>query len=129
MLLDKLHFPALIHPFATVQRILGALLMLFSLSMLVPLALAFVYAEGGADTFGQAFVITLSAGVLIWLPARNSGHDMKIRDGFLVVVLFWFVLSGFGALPLMLAAHPQLSFTDAIFESVSGLTTTGATIL
>lgn len=117
------------HRFATVQRILGALLALFSFSMLVPLALALVYGEGGMQAFAMAFGITLSAGLLIWLPARNCRRELKIRDGFLVVVLFWVVFSGFGALPFMLAEQPHLSFTDAYFESASGLTTTGATVL
>src|SRR5699024_2037895 len=117
------------HQFSTVQYILGTLLMLFSTSMLVPLGMALYYAEGGAYTFTSAFIITLTAGFVAWLPTRGPQRELRIRDGFLVVVLFWIVLSGFGALPFLLAQDPALSLTDALFESVSGLTTTGATVL
>ncbi|HLQ84711.1 MAG TPA: TrkH family potassium uptake protein [Salinisphaeraceae bacterium] len=117
------------HQFATVQHILGALLMLFSTSMLIPLLLALFYGEGGAQTFAASFAITLTAGTLVWLPVRKTRRDLKIRDGFLVVVLFWVVLSSFGALPLLLATTPELTLTDAMFEAVSGLTATGATVL
>src|SRR5699024_411022 len=87
------------HQFATVQRILGALLMLFSISMLIPLALAVFYGEGGAAAFALAFAISSGAGLVAWLPVRHTTNDLKIRDGFLVVVLFYIVLGGFGSLP------------------------------
>src|SRR5699024_9479886 len=117
------------HQFATVQRILGALLMLFSISMLIPLALAVFYGEGGAAAFALAFAISSGAGLVAWLPVRHTTNDLKIRDGFLVVVLFYIVLGGFGSLPLMIADVPGMSPTDALFEAISGITSTGATVL
>ena len=66
---------------------------------------------------------------MIWFPARNEDRELRRRDGFLVVALFWVVLGLFGSAPLLLAENPSMSFTDAVFESVSGLTTTGATVL
>jgi trk system potassium uptake protein TrkH len=63
------------------------------------------------------------------VPVRKATLDMRLRDGFLVVAGFWVVLGMFGALPFYFSSAPQISFTDAVFESVSGLTTTGATIL
>jgi len=65
---------------------------------------------------------------LLW-PFRHYVREMKTRDGFLIVVLFWTVLSVFGALPFLIASEPHIALTDAIFESVSGLTTTGASVL
>jgi len=115
--------------FAVVQRVLGLLLMIFSSSMLVPMVMGLAYGDGEAHAFLIGFLITLGTGLLAWLPVRHVRRELKIRDGFLVVVLFWLVLSLFGAVPLFLAERPDIGITDAVFESVSGLTTTGATVL
>ncbi len=115
--------------FIVIFRILGVFLMLFSLSMLPPLGIAIVYHDGTAEPFIVSFLMTLVTGFMLWLPCRKGGKDLKIRDGFLVVVLFWSVLGFFGGLPFVLSEHPHLTLSDAIFESVSGLTTTGATVL
>ncbi len=79
--------------------------------------------------FIYAFNLTFGVGLFLWLPFHREKQELKTRDGFLVVVLFWTVLSFFAALPLMMAQHPHLSFTNAMFESVSGFTTTGASVL
>jgi len=112
-----------------IQRILGLLLMLFSVTMLVPAAVSLLYADGQFDLFLDAFAIVLAAGLLAWLPARRSTGDLRLRDGFLVVALFWFVIGLAGAVPFFLADVPSMTFTEAVFESVSGFTTTGATVL
>lgn len=112
-----------------VQRILGLLLMVFSLTMLPPVIFSFVFDENSWLPFVQGFVVTLVSGLIIWYPARRSRKDLRLRDGFVVVAMFWTVLGLFGAVPLYLAPAPSVSLTDAIFESMSGLTTTGATIL
>ena len=113
----------------SVQRILGILMMLFSVTLLPPLAFAWFGGDGTAHAFVTAFVITLAGGVAIWLPVARVRREMRTRDGFVVVVMFWVVLTLIGALPFVLADHPHLSFTDAVFESASGLTTTGATVI
>ncbi|MEA3274588.1 MAG: TrkH family potassium uptake protein [Pseudomonadota bacterium] len=115
-------------PFA-VQKVLGLLLTLFSLSMLPPVLVSLWYGDGSAAPFLSAFVLILGTGALIWLPVYKNNQDLRLRDGFLVVVLFWTVLGVTGSLPFMLADNPSLSITDAIFESMSGLTTTGATVI
>ena len=115
--------------FAITARVLGVLLMIFSLTMLTPIIVASIYGETTAQTFLIAFAITLLMGLVFWLPSRNSTGELRTRDGFIVTVLFWLVLSTFGALPLMLSEAPNLSFMDALFESISGLTTTGATVI
>jgi len=115
--------------YAATFRILGILLMIFSLSMLPPLAISLWFRDGGIWAFSVGFLVTFSAGLMIWLPLRQQQYDLKTRDGFLVVTLFWTVLSVFGSIPFMINLFPQMDFTDAMFETVSGLTTTGATVL
>ena len=112
-----------------VQRILGLLLMLFSLTMLPPIAFSLYYNDHSWLPFVEGFGITFVAGFLCWLPVHRSKKDLRLRDGFLVVASFWTVLGTAGAAPLYFADAVTLSFTDAVFESMSGLTTTGATVL
>jgi len=112
-----------------VQKVLGLLLMLFSLSMLPPFLVSLWYADGTALAFVSAFALILGTGAMTWLPVYKTRQDLKLRDGFLVVVLFWTVLGLSGSLPFILADNPHLSATDAVFESLSGLTTTGATVI
>jgi trk system potassium uptake protein TrkH len=112
-----------------VQRILGLLVMLVSVTMLPPLGVSLYYGDGNWPPFFHAFVALLAVGALIWWPARGRLRELRVRDGFLVVALFWFVISAAGAVPLLLAEEVQLSITNAVFESVSGFTTTGATVL
>ena len=112
-----------------VQRILGLLLMMFSVTMVPPVVVDLIYKEQSWTPFVESFGLTLFFGLLLWYPVRDSRKDLRLRDGFLVVASFWAGLGMAGALPLYLADVPVMSFTDAVFESVSGLTTTGATVL
>jgi trk system potassium uptake protein TrkH len=112
-----------------VQRILGLLLMMFSLTMLPPVLISFIYDEQSWWPFVQGFGMTLAAGIVFWLPVHKSKRDLRLRDGFLIVASFWTVLGTAGAAPLYFADALSLSITDAVFESMSGLTTTGATVL
>jgi len=112
-----------------IQRILGLLLMLFSVTMLVPAGVSLLYADGQVALFIDAFVILMAAGLLAWLPSRHRRGDLRLRDGFLVVALFWCVIGLAGAVPFFLADEPRMTVTEAVFESVSGFTTTGATVL
>ena len=116
------------HWFA-VQRILGLLLGLFSLTMAPPLAAAWFYADGNAASFAIALSAILGGGVLLWMPVRRHRRELRLRDGFLVVVAFWVVLGLSGAVPFLLLDEPSMSLADAVFEAVSGLTTTGATVI
>ena len=113
----------------TIQRILGLLLMVFSTTLLPPVVVELIYRDGALLPFLEGFALVLLAGFLIWLPVRRDKRELRLRDGFLVVVLFWAVLGLVGALPLYLSPEPAISLTDAVFESMSGLTTTGATVL
>ena len=112
-----------------IQRIIGILLMLFSTSMLPAAGVGWYYHEEAMNAFLSGFVITLIAGTLIWLPVRGRRNELRTRDGYLITVLFWLVLGLFGAVPLWLLETPDLTVADAVFESFSGLTTTGATVI
>ena len=112
-----------------ILNILGILLALFSTSLLPPLALSLIYSDNTTTAFLVAYLVTLATGIACYLPTRRQGRDLRLRDGFLIVVLFWTVLASFGALPLLLSNNPAMGLTDAFFESMSGLTTTGATVL
>jgi len=114
--------------FFVVQRILGLLLMLFSLTMLPPVFVSLQFGDGNALPFFHAFLALLVVGALAWWPVRTRMRELRLRDGFLIVALFWVVLGAAGAVPLLLSDQLNLSPTDAIFEAVSGFTTTGAII-
>ncbi len=108
-------------------RLFGILLLLYSLSFLPSIIIALLYQDGQWDIFGVSFVITAAAGMALWLPNARQQSELSVRDGFLVVAMFWVMLGAAGALPFVLGLH--LGVTDAIFESVSGFTTTGATVI
>jgi trk system potassium uptake protein TrkH len=103
--------------------------MVFSIALLPPIIVSLIYQDTALQAFMGALGITFATGALCWYPVRNRTQDLRTRDGFVVTVLFWLVLAVSGALPLMLAESPGLSFTDAFFESLSGWTTTGATVI
>jgi len=113
--------------FAPVYRALGMIIMLFGLTMLAPLILSYVMDDGAQTAYDEAFALTMLCGGFLWYRYHNCKRELTIRDGFLMVVLVWTVLPAFAAIPLMI--HLGLSHTDAYFETVSGLTTTGSTIL
>ena len=115
--------------FAMALKIIGVLLILFSTAMLPPLFLSLITQDGIESAFAMGLAATLFAGVALWLPTRNLSRDLNIRDGFMVTALFWVVLGLFGAIPLWLVSDLNLTPIAAIFESISGLTTTGATVI
>jgi trk system potassium uptake protein TrkH len=115
--------------FFVIQRVLGLLLIIFSSSFLPPYFIGLHYQDGMVEPFIQAFFITQLSGFLLFLPVRNHKKELRLRDGFMVVVLFWAVLGIVGGLPIYLSGIYDISITDAVFESMSGLTTTGATVI
>jgi len=111
----------------TITHLFGILLLLYSLSFLPSLLVSLLFEDGQSRIFIVSFLISAAAGLALWLPARHDRKELTIRDGFLMVTLFWIVLGMMGSLPFLLGLH--LDFTDAVFESVSGFTTTGATVI
>jgi trk system potassium uptake protein TrkH len=116
------------HP-VVIQRIVGMLLMVFSFSMLPPALVGVIYGDGAVLPFITAFFIMSVSGLALWFPVRKIHRELRVRDGFIVVVVLWIVLGMAGAIPFLLAEHPTISFTDAVFESLSAVTTTGATVI
>ena len=113
----------------TTLRILGLLLMLFSLTLVPPGAMSLLFNDGQGHAFAIAITITVMTGLMLFLPNRNAHKELRIRDGFLIAALFWSVLGLFGSLPFMLTSESALTLSDAVFESFAGLTTTGATVI
>lgn len=115
--------------FAALGRILGILLMLFSLTQVPPLLIALYDGGEASYSFSLALSITLLTGLCIWYPLRHRREELRVRDGYVLTASFWFVLAGFGAIPFYLSLRPEMSLVDSIFEAFSGLSTTGATVL
>jgi len=110
-----------------ITQLFGILLLLYSLGFIPSLGIALLYGDGQWGIFAESLLITAMAGLVLWLPNIKQRSELSVRDGFLVVTLFWVLLGFAGALPFILGLH--LGVTDAIFESVSGFTTTGATVM
>jgi len=108
-------------------RILGLFLLLFSLTLLVPAAISVLYGDGELVHFTGSIFITAFLGIMFWYPVRDKTGNLRSREAFIVVCVFWVVLGFIGSLPFILGAH--LSIADAAFEAVSAFTTTGATTI
>jgi trk system potassium uptake protein TrkH len=116
---------------SVVSKTIGMLLMVFSFTQIPPLLIDIVSAQGKEFvTFSLSFGITLAGGFFMWYPFMSVKQGFRLREGVLIVVCFWAVLSLFATLPFLLTnTIPGLDFSAAFFESMSGLTTTGATVL
>lgn len=112
-----------------IARTMGGLLLINALFLIIPLAFAWFYEEGDFQAFFYSLIINLFAGWLLFSYGRkNEFPDVKRKDGFLIVTLGWTALTVFGALPYVFSGTFE-SQADIIFETLSGYTTTGATIL
>ena len=112
----------------TLARVFGLMLMVFSGTYLLPILTSLIYRDGTGMSFVEDMGLTFGAGGFLWLVAGRQVRELKAKDGFLLVVLAWTGMAGFATFPL-LSNIPGLSFVDAYFETMSGLTTTGATVL
>ncbi len=101
--------------FRSIIRIVGLLLALFSTTMLAPALVAFIYRDGAGFPFVLTFFLLLAGGGLLWFPNRRYRQELKSRDGFLIVVLFWTVIGAAGSIPFLFSEQPQMSLTDALF--------------
>ena len=110
-------------------RVLGILMMMFSITMLPPIIVSLIYQDGIEAIFLRALAITFAVGGVLRLTFHRYDADMRIKDGFLITVLYYFALGIFGMLPFVDDQGPDLSIPDGLFESFSGLTTTGATVI
>lgn len=112
----------------TVVHALGLMLVVFSISYLMPMLASVIYHDNTLPDFVEAMLLTLVSGMLMWLFTRRHKGELSIRHGYLLVVAMWTAMPAVATLPLLLVID-GLSLTDAYFETMSGLTTTGATVL
>jgi trk system potassium uptake protein len=114
--------------FPVVLHLVSVVTMIFAATMLLPLAVSLALRDRGELAHAEAMFFTALIGALVWTLTRRSPRELHTRDGFLFVTLVWTVLPAFATLPLLIYL-PGLSFTEAYFEAMSGLTATGATVL
>ena len=114
-------------PYTT--RILGALLMFFSIAQVLPGFLAYFFNEDKLiPIFLYSGFFTFTVGFCLFLAAQSHKVDLRTKDGFIITVFFWTVLGFFGSIPFYLANIEGVGYVDSLFESISGLTTTGSTV-
>jgi trk system potassium uptake protein TrkH len=111
-----------------VLRVFALVLLVFAGTMLLPAAVSAWLGDGAERAYDEALLATAAAALALWWPVRRQRRELRVRDGFLLVSLVWVLLPAFAAMPFYLY-FPGMSFTDAYFEAVSGLTTTGATVI
>ena len=111
-----------------VANVLGRLLSIFSLAYLMPIVAAILYEDGTVAEFIAAMGISLCTGLILYAVTRSNYRELKPRDGFLLVSTVWALMAAIATIPLLLV-YDSMSFTDAFFETMSGLTTTGSTIM
>ncbi|HEI8865465.1 TrkH family potassium uptake protein [Serratia sp. AKBS12] len=112
-----------------VVHLCSFLVVLYSLSMIPPLLMALLYKEKSVFSFFYTLAIVGSLGGLGWFSSRQAKVQLRTQDGFLIIVLFWLLFSLISAMPLWLDDSLNISLVDAVFEGVSGITTTGASVL
>ena len=114
-------------PFTT--RILGTLLMIFSVAQVIPGFLAYFFEEREfVYNFILSGFITFLIGCFMFFIASDKNGELRTKDGFIITIFFWTVLGFFGSIPFYLANLEGVTYIDSLFESISGLTTTGATV-
>lgn len=120
-------------PFLRVFPVLGAIFMVFGLTLLVPMGVSWYNSDGALTAYPWAMVAALVAGLLMRTATFKVGRqpDLQARDGILLVGLVWTLLPAVASVPFLTyfqSIGRPISFTDAYFESISALTTTGATV-
>jgi trk system potassium uptake protein TrkH len=115
-----------VHPYS-IARIVGLFAIMFGLTLTAPILISFWYGGAESASFLLPMAGSLTLGLSLWLIGRLGPANLGVRDGFLIVALFWLLFSLLGAWPFVLST--QLSPVDALFESTSGITTTGATVI
>jgi trk system potassium uptake protein TrkH len=114
--------------FCTLGFVLGLILMVFGLTYILPIITSFVFNDGMTDHFLKGMSLNIGMGGILAGSTIKFRGEVKTRDGYLLVALFWILMASVATLPLIWGI-PGLTFTDAFFETMSGFTTTGATVL
>ena len=114
--------------FRIIFHILGLLLLVEGISMILPFGVSIYYGESDTLALGLTAALNISLGTIAYLLTKKSNKSIGKREGFIIVSLVWVVFSLFGALPFVISNYIP-SYTNAFFETISGFTTTGASIL
>ena len=112
--------------FKPLLNLFSILVILFSFSFIFPIIVSLIYKDAAITIFIRTFLIVFVIGFIGWLVSRKHNEDLNQKDGFLIITLFWLVLSVAGSIPFVLSG---MSYMDAFFEAMSGITTTGATVI
>ena len=112
--------------FKPLLNLFSILVILFSFSFIFPIIVSLIYKDAALTIFIRTFLIVFVIGFIGWLVSRKHNEDLNQKDGFLIITLFWLVLSVAGSIPFVLSG---MSYMDAFFEAMSGITTTGATVI
>ena len=112
--------------FKSIINLFSILVLVFSLSFIFPILIAYFYTETNIYMFIKTFLIVSFIGGVGWILTRKNTKELNTKDGFIVITFFWLVLSLIGAIPFIFSG---MTVVDSIFESMSGITTTGATTL
>jgi trk system potassium uptake protein TrkH len=110
----------------SIINLFSILVAFFSLSLLVPLVVSFIFDDGSSNIFITTFLLIFIPSIIAWQLTKKSKEEMGVKEGFVIITLFWIVLSLVGSMPFYLYG---MSFVDSFFESMSGITTTGATVI
>lgn len=113
---------------APIVHVLSKLAVLYAVLLLVPTLVSYLYHDSAFNTFAGTALATLAGSTAIWAATRKHDRELRPRDGFTLVFLLWLGFAAISALPFYLY-FPNIGYTDAFFEAVSGLTTTGATVI
>lgn len=113
---------------APIVHVLSKLAMLYAVLLLVPTLVSYLYHDSAFNAFAGTALATLAGSTAVWAATRKHDRELRPRDGFTLVFLLWLGFAAISALPFYLY-FPNIGYTDAFFEAVSGLTTTGATVM
>ena len=113
---------------APIVHVLSKLAVLYAVLLLVPTLVSYLYHDSAFNAFAGTALATLAGSTAVWAATRKHDRELRPRDGFTLVFLLWLGFAAISALPFYLY-FPNISYTDAFFEAVSGLTTTGATVM
>ena len=112
-----------------ILTVIGILILIFGITMVIPLAVGLMYGGQSTAALAKAMGVTIACGLGLWLTTRGQKAEViSQREGMAIVAVGWSAAGLFGALPFYFS-RPDFAFVDAVFESVSGFTTTGSSIL
>src|SRR6056300_40272 len=112
--------------FKPLLNLFSILVMFFSLSFVLPMIVSLIFEDSALNIFIITFISIFTLGLVGWFISKDAEDDLSQKDGFIIITFFWIVLSVAGSMPFILIGMPLI---DSFFESMSGIATTGATVI